>query len=118
MQGKVKIGVMAGIVTVMLALAVTLVTVGGAAWSGGEVSETVLQVNRIACGACLKNIEGGLLANKGVLAVSGDVGRGLVTVRHTAEITPAQLAALITQAGYPAQLAGPEAAAGHGGKPE
>jgi hypothetical protein len=41
--------------------------------------------------------------------MTADLGRGLITVRHTAELSAARLAELVTEVGYPARVA--EAAA-------
>lgn len=61
-------------------------------------------VERLTCGACSDTIRDELFRVDGVDDVQVDVGRGLSRVRFDPSSTnPAQLAAAITAAGYPAR---------------
>lgn len=117
MKDKLKIGLIAGLAAALLALTINFVGAGGPGRSGasGGGTETVLQVANLSCGACLKTIEDELRKHKGMLGMSADLGSGLVTVRHTADLTPARLAELVSAAGYPAKVAPATAAASQAG---
>lgn len=103
MKNYVKIGTIAGMVTALLALCITFVVAGTPA--AGKGSETVLQVANLSCGACAKHIEGELRKHKGMEGMSTDIAAGLITIKHTAELTPERLAELVTATGYPATVA-------------
>jgi copper chaperone CopZ len=52
----------------------------------------------------LATIEGELRKFDGMLGMRADLSRGLVTVVHTEAFTPEKIAAVVTAAGYPAEL--------------
>lgn len=115
MKDKVKIGLIAGLAAALLALTITFVGAGATGRTGASGNETVLQVSRLSCGACLKTIEDELRKHKGMLGMNADLATGLVTVKHTAELSPERLAELVTAAGYPATVAPPATAANQAG---
>lgn len=120
MKSKAKIGVISGVAAILLALSITFVVAGNSRVAKGDATETTLQVANLSCGSCLYTIEGELRKYPGMVGMTADLASGLVTVRHTAELTPERLAQLVTQAGYPAQVAAagagaPVAAGGAGG---
>ncbi|HSH13361.1 MAG TPA: heavy metal-associated domain-containing protein [Desulfurivibrionaceae bacterium] len=110
MKDKMKTGLIAAVTAALLALTITFVMAGGIGRSGGNGGETVLQVSNLSCGACLKTIEGELRKNKGMLGMTADLATGLVTIKHTAELSPERLAELVSSAGYPAKVAAPSTA--------
>lgn len=118
MKDKLKIGLIAGLAAALLALTINFVVAGGpgrSGGSGGSGTETVLQVANLSCGACLKTIEDELRKHKGMLGMSADLGSGLITVKHNADLTPARLAELVSAAGYPAKVAPATTAANQAG---
>jgi len=104
MKNKVKIGVIAGIAAALLALTITFVVAGVPARTADNGGETVLQVANLSCGACLNHIETELRKNKGMEGMTSDLAAGLITIKHTAELTPERLAELVTGVGYPAKV--------------
>lgn len=104
MKDKMKIGVIAGVAAALLALTITLVVAGVPARTADNGGETVLQVANLSCGACLKVIETELRKNKGMLGMTSDLAAGLITIKHSAELTPERLAELVSGAGYPAKV--------------
>lgn len=104
MKSRVKTGIIAAVTAALLALSITFVVAGNS-------SETVLQVANLSCGSCAKNIEKELRKHKGMEGMSADIASGRITIRHTAELTPEQLAELVSAAGYPAELAPAETTA-------
>lgn len=103
MKSKFKLGMIAGLAAALLALCITLVV--AATSTNGKGQQTVLQVANLSCGACLKTIETDLRKHKGMLSMTSDLAGGLITIKHTAELTPTRLAELVTAAGYPAKVA-------------
>lgn len=69
-----------------------------------QVTRTTLAVERITCGACLRVIDAELRKVPGILGMTADLPTRRVTVDHDPEVTPAEVAAAITGAGYPAQV--------------
>ncbi|NTV13241.1 MAG: heavy-metal-associated domain-containing protein [Desulfobulbaceae bacterium] len=98
MKDKLKIGIIAAVTAALLGLTINFVV-------AGNVSETVLQVSNLSCGACAKNIEKELRKHKGMEGMNADIATGQITIKHTAELTPDQLAELVSGVGYPAKLA-------------
>lgn len=68
------------------------------------VRRTTLTVERITCGACLRVIEADLRKVPGILGMTPDLPGRKVTVDHDPEVTPGEVAAAITAAGYPARV--------------
>lgn len=112
MKNNAKIGVIAGMVSALLALCITFVVAGTSTPTAGNGKETVLQVSNLSCGACSKYIESELRKHKGMEGMSTDIANGLITIKHTADLTPEQLAGLVSAAGYPAKLAPTAASTG------
>lgn len=69
-----------------------------------QVGRTTLAVERITCGACLRVIDAELRKVPGILGMTADLPTRTVTVDHDQEITPTEVAAAITAAGYPARV--------------
>ncbi len=69
-----------------------------------QVSRTTLAVENITCGACLRVIDAELRKVPGILGMSADLPTRLVTVDHDPEVTPDEVAAAVTAAGYPARV--------------
>lgn len=69
-----------------------------------QVSRTTLAVDRITCGACLRVIDAELRKVPGILGMTADLPTRRVTVDHDREVTPGEVAAAITAAGYPARV--------------
>ncbi|HSH14116.1 MAG TPA: heavy metal-associated domain-containing protein, partial [Desulfurivibrionaceae bacterium] len=68
------------------------------------VLRTTLAVERITCGACLRVIDAELRKVPGILGMTPDLPTRRVTVDHDQEVTPDEVAAAITVAGYPARV--------------
>lgn len=115
MKNKLKIGMITGMAAALLALGITFVVAGTPAPTAATAGETVLQVANLSCGACAKNIEAELRKHKGMQAMTTDIATGLITIKHTAELTPQRLAELVTGAGYPAKVASTGGAANQAG---
>lgn len=105
MKDKMKTGVIAAATAALLALTITFVMAGDPGRTGGKAGETVLQVANLSCGACLNTIENELRKNKGMLGMTSDLANGLITIKHTAELSPERLAELVSGTGYPAKVA-------------
>jgi len=89
----------------LLYLLLILVLAAGPAGATEElVSRTTLAVDHITCGACLRVIDAELRKVPGILGMSADLPSRRVTVDHDQEVTPAEVAAAITGAGYPARV--------------
>ncbi len=124
MKSKAMIGVISGVAAILVALSITFVVAGNRRIAAGDVSETTLQVSNLSCGSCLQTIESELRKYPGTVGMTADLATGLVTVKHTAELSGERLAELVTQVGYPARvaaagiagapLAGPAGAGGYG----
>lgn len=69
-----------------------------------QVMRTTLAVERITCGACLRVIDAELRKVPGIMGMTADLPTRRVTVDHDLEVAPAEVAAAITKAGYPAQV--------------
>jgi len=82
-----------------------LVLLTGPARAAEEVvSRTTLEVEHITCGACLRVIDAELRKVPGILGMDADLPTRRVTVDHDPEVTPDEVAAAITAAGYPARV--------------
>lgn len=103
-MNKIKLGLIAGVAAALLALSITFVGAGTPAPAAGTTGETVLQVSNLSCGACLKHIETELRKNKGMVGMTSDLATGMITIKHTGDLTPERLAELVTGAGYPAKV--------------
>jgi copper chaperone CopZ len=104
MKGKMRFGVVVGALVIVAVLSISFVAAKNDKARNENALETTLQVSRLSCGACLGAIEGELRKFDGMLAMEADLGRGLVTVRHTEEFTPQKIAEVVTGAGYPAKV--------------
>jgi copper chaperone CopZ len=105
MKSKAKFGVISGVVAILVALGISFVVAGNGRAAKGEVDETILRVSNLSCGSCLYTIESELRKYPGMVGMKADLATGLVTVRHTAELPPERLVELVTEVGYPAQVA-------------
>ncbi|NTV13242.1 MAG: heavy-metal-associated domain-containing protein [Desulfobulbaceae bacterium] len=89
----------------LLFLLLTITLAGGRLLAAEEVvSRTALAVDHITCGACLRVIDAELRKVPGILGMTSDLPSRRVTVDHDPEVSPAEVAAAITAAGYPAQV--------------
>jgi copper chaperone CopZ len=104
MKGKSKLGLIAGAIVIAAVLSISFVAAKNEQVGERNGLETTLRVARLTCGACLGTIEGELRKFDGMLGMRADLSQGLVTVSHTAAFAPQKIAAVITDAGYPAQL--------------
>jgi len=110
MKGKTKIGVLAGVLAIVVIMSISYVAaknsgnVSGIAVNTRDLAETTLQVSNLSCGSCLNNIEAELSKSAGMVGMSADLGRGLVAIRHTAELSSDKIASAITGIGYPAKV--------------
>ena len=110
MKGKTKVGLLAGTLAVVLIMSISYV----AAKSSGkdpvaivdtrDLTETVLQVSNLSCGSCLNNIEVELSKSAGMVGMNADLGKGLVAVKHTDELSADKIALAISGIGYPAKV--------------
>ncbi|MBU0481213.1 MAG: heavy-metal-associated domain-containing protein [Proteobacteria bacterium] len=134
MNKKSVIGVVVGVVALLVVASISFVaarnvqtpdekgfrtvsTAGEAApLPTGDVEETTLQVSRLSCGSCLYTIESELRKFDGMVGMKADLASGLVVVAHTKDFTPARIASVITETGYPATVVD-SAAAGNLPKP-
>lgn len=72
-----------------------------------DPTTTLLDVQGMTCGACVRHVRSALLRIDGVEAVDVTLATGAVRVRHDADDAPvARLVAALTGAGYPATSAG------------
>lgn len=68
-------------------------------------NQTILAVEGMTCGSCVRRISAALTPLSGVSEVKVDLRNGHVLVRHDAEVTPAsQLVETVVQAGYGATV--------------
>jgi copper chaperone len=65
------------------------------------MQDTTLQVSGMTCRSCISHINRALTGLDGVREIEVQLRDGIVRVRHAAEVTAAQLAEAITEAGYP-----------------
>lgn len=91
----------ARLLLLLLALALP---VGLALAAEEVVSRTTLAVENVTCGACLRVIDAELRKVPGILGLAPDLPNRRVTVDHDPEVTPGEVAAAITAAGYPARV--------------
>jgi copper chaperone CopZ len=110
MKGKTKIGVLVGVLAVAIIMSISYVAAknskDGSAIADNtkDLTETTLQVSNLSCGSCLSNIEAELSKSAGMAGMSADLGKGLVAIRHTDELSPEKIASIITGIGYPAKV--------------
>ncbi|MFZ5477857.1 MAG: heavy-metal-associated domain-containing protein [Myxococcota bacterium] len=70
-------------------------------------NETLLDVQGMTCGSCVRHVRSALLVLDGVEAVDVKLTEGRVRVRHDADDAPvARLVEALAEAGYPANRAG------------
>ena len=110
MKGKTKFGLLAGTLAVVIIMSISYV----AAKNSGkdpvalddtrDLTETVLQVSNLSCGSCLNNIEAELSKSAGMVGMNADLGKGLVAIKHTDELSAEKIASAITGIGYPAKV--------------
>lgn len=103
-MAKKKIAIMLGLLGAALVLSISFVTAKSGNTYKGELEQTTLQVSNLSCGSCLATIEGELQKYEGMVEMSADLSRGLVTVGHTADFGEEQIAQAITAVGYPARV--------------
>jgi copper chaperone CopZ len=70
----------------------------------GKVSRTIMQVANLSCTSCLANIEEALRTIPGTIGMIGDLNKGLVAVDHLVSLSGDQVAAAISDIGYPARI--------------
>ena len=110
MKGKTKIGVLAGVLALVIIMSISYVAANNSrdgsviADNTRDLTETTLQVSNLSCGSCLGNIEAELSKSAGMVGMSADLGKGLVAIRHTDELSPEKIASTITGIGYPAKV--------------
>jgi Cu+-exporting ATPase len=69
------------------------------------VDEVTLEIEQMSCASCVGRVERALEKADGVLTASVNLAAETATVRYAAgAISPAQIAALSTEAGYPAKV--------------
>lgn len=67
--------------------------------------ELTLEVQEMSCASCVGRVERALKAGEGVLEASVNLAAETATVRYaTGTVSPTEIAALATSAGYPAQV--------------
>ncbi|MFV1601568.1 MULTISPECIES: heavy metal translocating P-type ATPase [unclassified Phaeobacter] len=67
--------------------------------------EVTLEIADMSCASCVGRVERALQSGDGVLTASVNLAAETATIRYAAAaITPAEIAALATEAGYPAQV--------------
>lgn len=65
---------------------------------------TVLEVEGMTCGSCLRHVDGALRRTPGVVSVEVDIREGTALVRHDAEAAGAsELIDVLRAEGYPAR---------------
>jgi copper chaperone CopZ len=69
------------------------------------MQDTTLQVSGMTCKGCVARVARALEQTAGVQAVEIDLRGGLARIRHAPELTVTQLAARVTEVGYPARAA-------------
>jgi copper chaperone CopZ len=104
MKGKTKFGLLIGIIAAITVLSISFVAANYNQNRNENALETTLQVSRLSCGSCLATIEGELRRFDGMLGMRADLAQGLVTVSHTDEFQPQEIAETVTSAGYPARV--------------
>mgnify|MGYP003573840167 FL=1 len=116
MKGKTKIGLLAGLLTIGIIMSISYVAAKNgvvqplAGADNKALTETVLQVSNLSCGSCLNNIETELSKSDGMVGMNADLGRGLVAIKHTDELSAEMIATTITGIGYPAKVLATQAA--------
>jgi copper chaperone len=101
---KKRIGFVLAVLSAVVVLSISLVTAKNAVQDDANLEQTTLQVSNLSCGSCLATIEGELRKITGMVEMSADLSRGMVTVGHTPEFAKEQIALVITEAGYPARV--------------
>jgi copper chaperone CopZ len=71
---------------------------------GADLQRSTLQVSNLSCLSCVVQIESELKKIPGMVGVTTDLRRGIVEADHGSVPTPAQIAEVITNTGYPAQV--------------
>ena len=104
MKDKVKFSVITGAIALLVVLSISFVAAKNSGNSGKDLLETTLQVSNLSCGSCLANIEGELRKYDGMAGMNADLGKGIVVVSHTEELSPGKIAAAISGIGYPAKV--------------
>ncbi|HVI03412.1 MAG TPA: heavy metal-associated domain-containing protein [Enhygromyxa sp.] len=69
------------------------------------MQDTTLQVSGMTCKSCVARVNRALSALDGVREIEVELGRGTVRIRHAPELTATQLAARVSEAGYPSRVA-------------
>ena len=64
------------------------------------MTETLLDVKDMHCGACVRRIDAALTQVTGVRTVAVALAEGRVRVRHAAEVAPDALVEALAEAGY------------------
>lgn len=88
------------------AMSIVLLVVFTAIVSANELTRTILRVSNLSCTSCLVRIDESLSTNAGVRAVNGDVRRGIVFVDHDPALAGDDIARLVSETGYPAEVIG------------
>jgi len=73
--------------------------------SGNNEQSVTLKVEGMSCGHCVGRVQKALDAAPGVVEAKVDLASGTAQVRFGGAMTVAALAAIVTEAGYPAKAA-------------
>lgn len=73
---------------------------------GSEVTTVVLKVDNLSCISCLTTIGDALQQVVGAVSMRSDLAGGLIAVEYDDRVDADELAATVTDAGYPARVVG------------
>ena len=71
---------------------------------GITVNRTIMKVDKLTCGSCLRAISQKLSTIDGISGMGADLSRGLVAVDHLKTLESDKVAEAITSIGYPAKV--------------
>jgi copper chaperone CopZ len=103
-MNKIKIGKALMLLVGAVVLSISLAVAKNSGVLAGDASESSFRVSNLSCGSCLGTIEQELRKYDGMVNMKADLGLGLVTIGHTAALPALAIAAVITEAGYPARV--------------
>jgi copper chaperone CopZ len=69
------------------------------------MQDTTLKVSGMTCKSCVARVARALEQTAGVREVEVDLRAGIARIRHVPELTATQLAARVSDVGYPARAA-------------
>ncbi len=90
----------------MALLGMIIIVVSANSGERGQILRTTLNVSNFSCGTCLSRISSVLLGLEGILGLDTDLAANLITVDHLETLSGEDIAAALTDAGFPAKVIG------------